>query len=350
MPRPTPCLIITIVLVLFTLLFFHQSRSSFHPKDYLYPGPTHKNAAIYILVPPSRLHQATIALRSTENSFNRRLKYPYVLLMTEEELTEVTEEMRGKIDWITEGRATFAALRNEDWHVPETLDKSRIEKSLQTIGFSSNYRSMCRFNSGLFYRHPALSKYDWLWRLDTDIEFHCDVPYDPIQRMIDAKALYGFVQISGDADYVQLSLATNVSHFLATHSHIIPRDANLGFVWHSSQSIEKALSGHGTNDDWNKMCMYNNFELSHRSVWESEVYARFFDFLDEAGGFFYERWGDAPIHSFGVSMALRKDQVLQFNDMGYQHQGWPYECPESSARCTCRKEGAAANFRDGSER
>ncbi|KAL0580495.1 hypothetical protein V5O48_001565 [Marasmius crinis-equi] len=237
--------------------------------------PVHKNVVLYMLVPPSRLHQATLAIKSTENSFNRRLKYPYVIFMSESELGEVSEEMKGKINWLTEGRASFAALREEDWSVPAGLDPHRMEESLQKIGFSTNYRKMCRFNSGLFWRHPALAKYDWLWRLDTDIIFHCDVPYDPIQRLVDANALYGmkffdrpaklmapnahfpgFVQISGDADSVQPSLASNVSEFLATHPHLIPPDANHGFVWHNEESIEKALSGHAVTDDWTRQCMY----------------------------------------------------------------------------------------------
>lgn len=40
-------------------------------------------------------------------------------------------------------------------------------------------------------------------------------------------------------------------------------------------------------------------------------------------------------------MTLRKDQVMQFRDMGYQHQGWAYECALLD-RCTCLKEGPAA--------
>ncbi|KAK1232930.1 hypothetical protein PQX77_003943 [Marasmius sp. AFHP31] len=295
------------------------ANQSLHDKldDVHHSLPLHKNVVICMLVPPSRLHQATLALKSTENSFNRRLKYPYVLFMTEDEIHEVPLEMRAKIDWITEGRASFAALREpEDWGVPESMDKQRVEESLQKIGFSTNYRSMCRFYSGLFWRHPALAKYDWLWRLDTDIEFHCDIPYDPVQRLIDANALYGFVQVVGDTDSVQLSLAANVSEFLATHNHLIPPHVNHGFVWKSPESIEKAIQGRAGNDEWTRHCMYNNFEISHKRVWESEVYLKFFSFLDKAGGFFYERWGDAPVHSFGLAMSLNKDQVLQFDDMG----------------------------------
>jgi mannosyltransferase len=33
-------------------------------------------------------------------------------------------------------------------------------------------------------------------------------------------------------------------------------------------------------------------------------------------GFFYERWSDSPIHSFALAMLLKKEEVVQFRDMG----------------------------------
>ncbi|KAF9066878.1 nucleotide-diphospho-sugar transferase [Rhodocollybia butyracea] len=323
-----------------------------------------KNAVIFMLVAPSRIHQATLALLNVENRFNRRLQYPYVLLTAnEEEDAMISHEYRQKIDWITQGRAKFAILTEESWGVPDFYDPARVEESYRTIGFSSGYRSMCRFYSGFFWKHPAFAEYDWLWRLDTDIEFHCDIPYDPIERMIKAGALYGFVQVNADAVWVQPSLATNVSEFLFNYynSHsspsdivardsssfpAVPTDVNHGFVWEGEEGIEKALRGEAGSEEWTKMCMYNNFEISHRSLWESEIYTSFFQHLDQQGGFFYERWGDSPIHSFGVAMALRKDQVMQFHDLGYQHQGWAYECATELAQCTCLKDGPAADFDD----
>jgi len=273
----------------------------------------------------------------------------------------INEEERRKIDHITQGRAKFATLTKESWDIPDFYDNSRVDASFRNIGFSSGYRSMCRFYSGFFWKHPALARYDWLWRLDSDIEFHCDVPYDPVERMIEAKALYGFIQVNQDVDWVQPSLATNVSNFLfnyySSHSSpsdalsngvslpAVPPDVNHGFVWNGKEGIEKALQGNAGSEEWTRMCMYNNFEISHRSVWESEIYSAFFTHLDAAGGFFYERWGDSPIHSFGVAMALRKDQVMQFHDLGYQHQGWAYECAQLD-RCTCLREGVAADFDD----
>ncbi|THV07839.1 nucleotide-diphospho-sugar transferase [Dendrothele bispora CBS 962.96] len=304
------------------------------------------NGVIFMLMPPSRVHQAQLALLNVENRFNRRLQYPYVLFMVEDEINQVSDEDKEKINWITQGRATFAAVPYESWNVPDFYDKSKVEESLHTIGFSLGYRAMCRFYSGLFWRHPALAQYDWLWRLDTDIEFHCDVPYDPIQRLIDANALVGFVQINPDADFVQPTLSGNVSQFLAQNAHLLPSHANHGFVWNGREGIEKALKGEAGNHEWSRMTFYNNFEISHKSVWENELYKKFFDFLDRAGGFFYERWSDAPIHAFGLAMSLRKEQILQFTDLGYQHQGWAYECPKLD-RCTCKyDEEPARGFYD----
>ncbi|KAJ8080798.1 hypothetical protein PM082_017633 [Marasmius tenuissimus] len=339
----------------FLLLFFpgartvHERYISYSSSPSSSSTPKRPNGVIFMLLPPSRVHQAMLALWNVENRFNRRLQYPYVLFMTEKELAEVSEEDKSKIDWITEGRAKFATLTEESWEIPEFLDKSRVQHSLDHIGFSTGYRQMCRFYSGFFWRNPALAQYDWLWRLDTDIEFHCDIQYDPIQRMIDANKLYGFIQVAPDADWVQPSLASNVSHFLATHRHMVPTDANQGFVWRGEEGIVKAINGEGGNDEWTRMCMYNNFEISHRKVWESEIYTKFFEFLEQAGGFFYERWSDSPVHSFGLAMSLRKDQVMQFTDMGYQHQGWGYECP-LLPHCTCAKEGVAADFYDNADR
>jgi hypothetical protein len=337
----------------------HDLDSDFSSDDLL--PLARPNAVILMLIAPSRIHQATLALLNVENRFNRRLQYPYVLFTaSEEESAMINEEERRKIDWITQGRAKFAVVTNESWGVPEFYDKSRVEDSFRNIGFSSGYRSMCRFYSGFFWKQPAVMQYDWLWRLDTDIEFHCDIPYDPIERMIEFGALYGFVQVNEDAVWVQPSLAGNVSEFLYNYysSHpssdamrnsssfpTAPANVNHAFVWNGKEAIEKALKGIAGSEDWTRMCMYNNFEISHRSLWESEIYSSFFQHLDTAGGFFYERWSDSPIHSFGVAMALRKDQVMQFRDMGYQHQGWAYECAQLD-RCTCLQEGIAADFDD----
>lgn len=52
----------------------------------------------------------------------------------------------------------------------------------------------------------------------------------------------------------------------------------------------------------------------------------FFEHLDRAGGFYYERWGDAPVHSIGAALFARKDQIHWFEDIGYRHEPFQVSC------------------------
>jgi len=36
--------------------------------------------------------------------------------------------------------------------------------------------------------------------------------------------------------------------------------------------------------------VWSNFEIGDLNFWRSEAYVKFFEHLDEAGGFYYERW------------------------------------------------------------
>jgi alpha 1,2-mannosyltransferase len=43
-------------------------------------------------------------------------------------------------------------------------------------------------------------------------------------------------------------------------------------------------------------CHYwSNFEIADLRWFRSPEYIAYFDYLDKVGGFYYERWGDAPV-------------------------------------------------------
>ena len=84
--------------------------------------------------------------------------------------------------------------------------------------------------------------------------------------------------------------------------------------------------------------VWSNFEIGDLDLWRSEGYSKFFDFLDQKGGFYYERWGDAPIHSIGAALFAKKDQIHFFNDIGYRHEPFQH-CPQGDVhkrgKCWC---------------
>jgi len=71
----------------------------------------------------------------------------------------------------------------------------------------------------------------------------------------------------------------------------------------------------------------------------SKAYIDYFDSLDQDGGFFYERWGDAPVHSIAAALMLKKDEIHFFNDIAYYHVPFTH-CPtgeklRTQLRCHC---------------
>lgn len=85
--------------------------------------------------------------------------------------------------------------------------------------------------------------------------------------------------------------------------------------------------------------VWSNFEIADLDFFRSNHYRTFFEFLDETGNFYYERWGDAPVHSIAVALFLPKHQIHFFSEIGYHHP--PYQhCPEGSTHaeqsCECR--------------
>lgn len=67
----------------------------------------------------------------------------------------------------------------------------------------------------------------------------------------------------------------------------------------------------------NRCHFWSNFEIADLSLWRSKGYRKLFEFLDLKGGFFYSRWGDAPVHSLGAILLLRPSELVQFDNIGY---------------------------------
>jgi hypothetical protein len=62
--------------------------------------------------------------------------------------------------------------------VPDWIDQSRMEKAFKDMANSGvmhatqlSYHKMCRWYSGFFFRHPALDKYKYYWRVEPDVKY-----------------------------------------------------------------------------------------------------------------------------------------------------------------------------------
>ena len=157
---------------------------------------------------------------------------------------------------------------------------------------------MCRWNSGLFYKHPALADMQFYWRVEPKVHFFCDVDYDVFRYMADNNKTYGFTINLYDAPASIPTLWPETTKFVAQHPEYLHENNAMGWLTDSARRPEHNIKANG----YSTCHFWSNFEISNLDFWRSQAYEDYFNHLDRAGGFFYERWGDAPVHSIALGL------------------------------------------------
>ncbi|KAJ7219288.1 glycosyltransferase family 15 protein [Mycena pura] len=227
-------------------------------------------------------------MKQMEDRFNKKFNYYYVFLNEK----HFIEEFKARVTVLTDSPVQFGLIPLNDWYQPDCFP----------------YRNMCRFNSGFFYRHELLKPYRYYWKMEPDIRYFCDLDYDPFLVMQDGNKVYGFTVSLLEYPTTIPTLWDTVNEFMNGNPNLISPDNAMDF-----------LSDDG-GETYNKCQFWSNFEIGDLDFWRGEAYSKFFDFLDEKGGFYYERWGDASVHSIGAALFAKKEQMHFFSDIGYRHE------------------------------
>lgn len=138
------------------------------------------------------------------------------------------------------------------------------------------------------------------------------------------------------------TLWSTTQKFVKEHPEYVASDNSLYFVTDNKNG--------GMDQDYNLCHFWSNFEIGDLRFWRGQAYSDYFEYLDKAGGFFYERWGDAPVHSIAASLFLNRSDVHHFEDIGYYHVPWNH-CPANvekfhdTGKCNC--DPAQSNDREG---
>lgn len=288
------------------------------------------NATLLMLARNSDTDSAVRSIRELEDKFNKKFKYPWVLLNEE----PFSDEFKKRISNVVSGEVHFGEIPHDHWYQPDWIDeekataaRKKMEDDHIIYGGSLSYRNMCRFNSGFFYRHPILQNYKWYWRVEPDVHFHCDIDFDPFAYMQENNKVYGFTITMYEYLATIPTLWETVQNFIKENPQYVAENNAVNY-----------LSDNG-GSSFNLCHFWSNFEIADMDFWRGEAYSKFFDHLDKTGGFYYERWGDAPVHSIAVSLFTRKDQIHFFDDIGYEHNPYTH-CPRGpgkweKGKCSC---------------
>ncbi|KAJ3507873.1 hypothetical protein NLJ89_g6058 [Agrocybe chaxingu] len=287
------------------------------------------NATFVILARNGDLNGVVSSMKQVEDRLNKKYHYPYVFLNEQ----PFEENFKKRVSELTDSKVEFGLIPHDHWYQPEWIDEARATESREKmVKDNVIYGGSVPFNSGFFYRHELLKKYQYYWRVEPDVKFFCDLNYDPFLIMQDQNKMYGFTISLYEYE------ATIPTLWKATREFI---NANPGLL--ASDNAMAFLSDDG-GETYNRCHFWSNFEIGNLDLWRGEAYGKYFDFLDEKGGFYYERWGDAPVHSIGAALFAKKDQIHFFNDIGYRHEPFQH-CPQGDShkqgKCWC---DSAQNF------
>lgn len=182
-----------------------------------------------------------------------------------------------------------------------------------------------------FYDHPALSDYKWYWRVEPDISLTCAVTYDPFVEMERHGKRYGYTMALREISATTPSLFGKLARYRAdeqmpasplwtamTAPSYLPWPLRRLRGWAGQSNLD------ARGDAWNLCHFWSNFEIADLDFFRSPAYRRLFAHLDADGGFYFERWGDAPVHSLAVALLLPPREVHHFADIGYVHDTLQY--------------------------
>ncbi|KAJ3562371.1 hypothetical protein NP233_g9614 [Leucocoprinus birnbaumii] len=293
------------------------------------PPERKANAAIVILARNTDLNGVVTSVKQMEDRFNKKFGYDYVFLNDQ----PFEDKFKRRVEELTDSTVKYGLIPREDWVQPDWIDEEKataarkdMVKNNVIYGGSVPYRNMCRFNSGFFYRQEVLKPYRYYWRVEPDVKFFCDIDYDPFLIMQDQNKVYGFTISLYEYEATIPTLWSTVKKFMDENPDLVAQGNAMQFL------------SDDNGNTYNRCHFWSNFEIGDLDFWRGEAYSKFFDFLDKEGGFYYERWGDAPVHSIGASLLAKKEQIHFFNDIGYRHEPFQH-CPQGDAhrkgKCWC---------------
>ncbi|KAG0675079.1 hypothetical protein C6P40_001943 [Pichia californica] len=302
-------------------------KSIDNPSDYKL-----ENATLMIMARNSELNGVIYTIKQIEEKFNSKFNYPYVFLNNE----DFNLKFKEKIKKFTKSNLYFEKIQPEIWNQPNWINKERQKNEMkllknQNIAYANklSYHNMCRFYSMNFYNHPRMKQFKYYWRFEPNTDYFCNIDYDVFKFMELNNKIYGFVISLYDSHQSIKSLWTETINFLNLNNfnnkNLINSNAAINFLTENLQNPEKTkfTNGYSTCHFW------SNFEIGNMDFFRSNAYNSWVNYLDSTGGFYYERWGDAPVHSIGVSLFANKNDIHWFRDIGYKHH--PYtNCPNSN--------------------
>jgi alpha 1,2-mannosyltransferase len=258
-----------------------------------------------MVVSNQRLQDAKSVIRSIEDNMSNGSRYPWILLNSQ----HFDEKFQKYVKRVIKAPVFFGKIDTAAWEYPSWIDVPRAEYFLAEQGInqgiykgaSLSYHQLLRYHSGLIFHHPLFRKAQYAWRVEPGSEYTCNMDEDPFLVMktnnkklgketlgyrsiffffnMGKKNILGYVLTGREATNTMPTLMKSVKEFISFYpQYVLPENKTI-MPWIVTDS-----------GDYNNCYMWSNFQIMDLSLFRTDAYQAFFDYLDNTGNFFYERY------------------------------------------------------------
>ena len=296
-------------------------------------------------------------------NYNARYRYPVIIFHEGDYDAESQQEIFKSVRHECRSLIRFQQLDSDDFKIPEWIDSKKVMSNIERkpVPYWRNlkYRLMCRW--WIVHLMKYVKDYEYVMRLDDDSIIEEPLDNDLFGVMKEKDAVYASNILHVDCGiccYGMYDLFTSMfptegckNMFKASSIEIGPRVNELLEIVKDTepQKFEKILNAGEVSLPMPVM-FYNNFFIMSTKFWSSQAVQDAVSKVDQSGGIFYYRWGDAPIQSLIVGNLTEKTKVMKFTfryskrmhrEVFYGDDGKLYEfMPQSYRQSSCITEGS----------
>ncbi|KAI8868689.1 nucleotide-diphospho-sugar transferase [Ramicandelaber brevisporus] len=322
--------------------------------------PRPVNGAFVVVLKNEQMHRLKFTLRALNDRFNGEARYPLVVLLDGDDRNGgFIPGFESNIAEIHAGDIYFGTVPAEHWNPPDWVDGSaaaaterRYDRTPREIEYyqgdtwtfyvrSSNYY---RYMAGFFFRHPLLDQFDYIWRIEPQTDYMCDVVNDPFETLHTQNKTYGFFAATKSNVKPQNSIEDLFDLWSITRQYVIKHPE---WVRKGHNSLEWIVADR-RGATYNFCAFGTEAEVMKLDFLRSREYLDYFTKLDATGGFLYNGWRDRHVRSLALAMFKTKDDVHHYSDLGFfaKIDDPYYQCPKPTAetirKCSCDFDASAA--------
>lgn len=141
-----------------------------------------------------------------------------------------------------------------------------------------------------------MQKYRWYWRLEPDTDFYCHITYDPFAEMARRGKVYGFAIALWELVETAPTLFRRTSAYRKAAGipasplwNAVVDPSRLPWPLRSVAGLLSPANRDRHGDAWSACHYWSNFEIGDMDFFRGKAYREYFEALDQAGGFYFER-------------------------------------------------------------